>query len=1602
LTLSTSICETDLPLSQYNALYALYNATNGPSWCNNGTKWIFESYALFPNAPCLDGWDGVECECRGIINNSTAMYSIRSLTLASFCMHGTIPNAISDLSNLRSLQFDQNDIFGSLPSNIGNLEYLENLDGSSNLLTGTLPSSLYTLGKLYNLSLSNNILKGTISNDIKYLTSVRILELSMNHLQGSLPPDIGSLSSLVMLNINSNYINGTIPASVYDLMDLKYLYLYDNLITGTLSSSICQLTSLLHLDLFLNRLIGSIPQNIGNLTLLEHLFLYENAFTGSIPSSLYNLTSLTQLDIHINYIAGSIPSDVSKLTNLITFNLYSNQLTGTIPPEIGLLTQLLYLTVSENDLHGTIPEAIYDLSLLYTLDLSICNFDGTISPSIGNLIHVVYLYLYENPLSGSLPSTIGRLTAVEHFDVFETYVSGSIPAEIGNLISATYLYLYSNRLSGTIPMEVGQLSSLIEFDVATNKIHGTIPETFANISSLQILYLLSNQLTGSIPSSLCNLTNLVQLDLYNNHLTGTIPREIGNLINILILRLDTNKLSGSIPSSIGQLTAMLTLYLDGNELNGSLPNTLYELGQLQNIFLQHNNLLGTLSSNISKLSSLQRINFAMNFLTGKMPTELADINGLVILYLEFNYLTGSYPSYLLEDTSQFLILDIGSNYLTGSITPIFSSSLQYYYIYTNYFTSTIPSELFGLSGMQAIWLYENSFTGILPYQVAQQPSLSQLIIHNNQLSGKFFEYFNLSSTNSFLLETVDISTNLFSGSISNEFFTRLRYLTAISGVLNCFVGSIPRSVCNHDNYLSVIDFDGMGSNEACDENKLIEEHLPSFVNGRFAVLGLDGSIPHCILELPYLTNLHLSGNNLQGSIPSLSNQSLLVDLTLSNNALTGTIPISIQRHEFQQLDLSNNRLRGTLIDEFAVSADQTVLGLAVNRLSGKLPSSLTRQSTENVKNLTSLNILASNVFSCQIDEIPSKDSYAGVYSCGSYEQDVAVYTWLAFAGLTIILIAIGYLFLKQQQYSFRWINIIVEEVRSKLALLSSWFAAVQALISANSSSSSSIQLKETKSFLIFMNVMISWTIVIFAIIIFMMIPIYLGFQVTSSIVSDQYGYVLSIAFYHGIAPVICLGCLILLLSSLMILVITTMLSLYRRSMGDVESPSKQHSSYRFILSKYSLIVVLHSINLAITIAVNTAYVNAILTNSHITRLSLFVIQICLGTFKLTWNALYIPWCSRRFSHFMSQPRSMVNRLVMSITNFIIAPCLATLVVNQSCFYYVFVVNSQITSSVFINLCSLAVPCINQSAQTISFNSTYIPPFQYSFACGTSLLVAYVPVLIYTYVANGFIVPIFRIIVALYPELSRIATIPFTFLSTQKQRKSYLTRIRGRDLTIIMLLHATVLLTFGLASSILGIIVVVTIVNEYLTIKLFIGRCLSTSLASSANPSETINPLAKVETSSEASQRGGISDDLLRMEFRDMKDSWRGLFASYSLIFLTVFIFWGLLFFDMIADVYTVMAAVITSSSFIAYGIILIAMSLSMKKLGWHLLSLSEYLTETIYHAFGFKLLEGQFSSMDIALSALSENEVIEDEALAGVVAAHNSSFLEMRSLSQAI
>ncbi|KAJ0491448.1 putative protein kinase RLK-Pelle-LRR-III family [Helianthus annuus] len=161
-------------------------------------------YSWNPSQPICT-WRGVTCDP----TNSSVVH----LRLPGAKLAGKIPNnTIGTLIHLRTLSLRSNALTGTIPPDFSNLVNLKNLFLQRNNFSGEFPATLLKTTGLIHLDLSGNNFSGEIPvkvNDLKNLTN---LLLQNNKFSGDIPSI--DLESLVNFNVANNNLNGTVPITL--------------------------------------------------------------------------------------------------------------------------------------------------------------------------------------------------------------------------------------------------------------------------------------------------------------------------------------------------------------------------------------------------------------------------------------------------------------------------------------------------------------------------------------------------------------------------------------------------------------------------------------------------------------------------------------------------------------------------------------------------------------------------------------------------------------------------------------------------------------------------------------------------------------------------------------------------------------------------------------------------------------------------------------------------------------------------------------------------------------------------------------------------------------------------------------------------------------------------------------------------------------------------------------------------------------------------------------------------------------------------------------------------------------------------------------------
>ncbi len=435
------------------ALIALYEATGGANWTNNG-NWL--------SAEPLSTWHGVTTDTNGSVTdlrlstnglsgsipNLSALTNLSVLDLSTNQLTGQIPN-LDAFTNLTILFLGTNQLNGSIPS-LATLTNLTTLDLYENELTGTIPD-MSALTNLTWLILADNQLEGQIP-DLSPLTELTILGLSENLLEGQIP-DLSALTKLTTINLGNNQLEGQIPA-LGALSDLESLNLGNNQLVGPVPD-MSALTSLTWLSLSGNQLCipagtdlstlhSDVSAHLQGLNLPDCVGYFERAAL----VALYEATDGASWTQDTNWLTdeplstwyGVTTDSNARVTEL---RLPSNELTGTIP-DLSALTELTALDLNTNPLSGSIPD-LSALTNLTSLNLSFGLFDGTIS-DLSALTNLTSLNLSSNDLTGSIPD-LGALTELASIDLSGNDLCLPASTDLSQLITVVADHLRSLNLS---------------------------------------------------------------------------------------------------------------------------------------------------------------------------------------------------------------------------------------------------------------------------------------------------------------------------------------------------------------------------------------------------------------------------------------------------------------------------------------------------------------------------------------------------------------------------------------------------------------------------------------------------------------------------------------------------------------------------------------------------------------------------------------------------------------------------------------------------------------------------------------------------------------------------------------------------------------------------------------------------------------------------------------------------------------------------------------------------------------------------------------------------------------------------------------------------
>ncbi|KAF5751178.1 receptor protein kinase-like protein [Tripterygium wilfordii] len=188
-----------------------------------------------------------------------------------------------------------------------------------------------------------------------------------------------------------------------------------------------------------------------------------------------------------------------------------------------------------------------------------------------------------------------------------------------------------------------------------------------------------------------------------------------------------------------------------------------DMFRVTSLVLPDSQLLGSIPINLGYIEHLQNLDLSNNSLNGSLPNSIFNNTELKVLSLSGNNISGELPEYI--GTSRSLqVLNLSYNAMAGKIPENLTNlqNLTVVSLKNNQFTGTVPS---GFSFVEVLDLSSNLLNGPL----------------NLNFKGESLRYLNLSN-------------NMITGSISNEFAKGIPENATIDLSFNNLTGAIPEYV----------------------------------------------------------------------------------------------------------------------------------------------------------------------------------------------------------------------------------------------------------------------------------------------------------------------------------------------------------------------------------------------------------------------------------------------------------------------------------------------------------------------------------------------------------------------------------------------------------------------------------------------------------------------------------------------------------------------------------------------------------------------------------------------------------------------------------------
>ncbi|XP_030959113.1 receptor-like protein EIX2 [Quercus lobata] len=374
-------------------------------------------------------------------------------------------------------------------------------------------------------------------------------------------------------------------------------------------------------------------------------------------------------------------------------------------------------------------------------------------------------------------------------------------------------------------------------------------------------------------------------------------------------------------------------------------------------------------------------------MNGTIPESIGQLSELGVLRLSGNYWQGIMTeTHFLNLTKlyDFSLSSSSSNLLVFNVThdwiPPFS--LQNVYILDCQFNPTFPPWLRTQKELREIYLVNTAISDTIPNWLWNLSSqLEVLDLSHNKLMGNLPKSLNFSSLKSVLLDFNHLEGPLPLWPNVTRLFLRSNLLS----------GPIPIRISQEMPHLIALDLSG----------NYLNGSIPSSINGLGQLMylalsnnSLSGNIDYHWESMRSLVFIDLSKNNLSGGIPSsMCSLPSLMWLQLSNNNFSGNLSLCLKfvpGKSLLTLDLGENRLSATIPEWIGERLPSiTILSLRGNMLFGDIPKQLCGITSIHVLDLAQNNFSGS-IPSCFGSLTGYKSFHGNIYAGITKHMDLVV------------------------------------------------------------------------------------------------------------------------------------------------------------------------------------------------------------------------------------------------------------------------------------------------------------------------------------------------------------------------------------------------------------------------------------------------------------------------------------------------------------------------------------------------------------------------------------------------------------------------------------